>query len=165
MKFPTHIVQTRAGLAWSDLTVADVKANAPAPAPPAPARDAAVPVAARAVARRPRDEARKVVERRRKAAARQAGGARGSTRLLQFHAKKLADGIYMITGGYRSVAVEMKDHIVLIEAPQSEMTTAKIIAEVKKAIPEQADQIRRQHAHITPTIRADFAQPWRKAPS
>ena len=37
VKFPTHIMQTRAGLAWSDLTVADVKANAPAPAPPAPA--------------------------------------------------------------------------------------------------------------------------------
>src|SRR5262249_37166998 len=51
--------------------------------------------------------------------------------------KKLADGIYMITGGYRSVAVEMKDHIVLIEAPQSEMTTANIIAEVKKTIPNK----------------------------
>lgn len=43
----------------------------------------------------------------------------------------------MITGGYRSVAVEMKDHIVLIEAPQSEMTTSNIIAEVKKAIPNK----------------------------
>src|SRR6516225_2881173 len=36
VKFPTSIVQTRAGLAWSNLTVTDVKANAPAPAPPAP---------------------------------------------------------------------------------------------------------------------------------
>src|SRR5262245_30992651 len=35
VKFPTRIVQTRAGLAWTDLTVADVKANAPAPPPPA----------------------------------------------------------------------------------------------------------------------------------
>jgi len=43
----------------------------------------------------------------------------------------------MITGGYRSVAVEMKDHIVLIEAPQSEMTTTTIIEEVKKAIPNK----------------------------
>jgi len=43
----------------------------------------------------------------------------------------------MITGGYRSVAVEMKDHIVLIEAPQSEMTTSNIIEEVKKAIPNK----------------------------
>ena len=43
----------------------------------------------------------------------------------------------MITGGYRSVAVEMKDHIVLIEAPQSEATTNTIITEVKKAIPNK----------------------------
>ena len=43
----------------------------------------------------------------------------------------------MITGGYRSVAVEMKDHIVLIEAPQSEMTTSNIIVEVKKTIPNK----------------------------
>ena len=43
----------------------------------------------------------------------------------------------MVTGGYRSIAVEMKDHIVLLEAPQSEMTTTNIIAEVKKAIPNK----------------------------
>lgn len=41
----------------------------------------------------------------------------------------------MITGGYRSVAVEMKDYIVLIEAPQSEMTTNTILAEVQKTFP------------------------------
>jgi hypothetical protein len=35
VKFPTRIVQTRGGLAWTDLTVADVKANG---APPAGAR-------------------------------------------------------------------------------------------------------------------------------
>src|SRR4029434_8196761 len=62
-----------------------------------------------------------------------AGGGRGAAPAVS--AKKLADGIYMITGGYRSVAVEMKDHIVLIEAPQSEMTTSNIIAEVKKTFP------------------------------
>src|SRR5438552_347470 len=33
VKFPTHIVQTRGGLAWTDLTVTDVKANGPAPQP------------------------------------------------------------------------------------------------------------------------------------
>src|SRR5947207_13642740 len=37
VKFPTKIVQTRAGLPWTDLTVSDVKANAPAPPPPAAA--------------------------------------------------------------------------------------------------------------------------------
>jgi glyoxylase-like metal-dependent hydrolase (beta-lactamase superfamily II) len=43
----------------------------------------------------------------------------------------------MITGGYRSVAVEMKDHIVLIEAPNNNDTTTAIIAEVHKAIPNK----------------------------
>ena len=43
----------------------------------------------------------------------------------------------MITGSYRSIAVEFKDHIVLIEAPNNEMTTMNIITEVKKAIPNK----------------------------
>jgi len=43
----------------------------------------------------------------------------------------------MITGAYRSVAVEMKDHIVLIEAPNNSDTTTTIIAEVHKAIPNK----------------------------
>src|SRR5262249_16819545 len=41
VKFPTHIVQTRAGLAWSDLTVSDVKVNGSAPAPVAAGRGGA----------------------------------------------------------------------------------------------------------------------------
>ena len=54
----------------------------------------------------------------------------------------------MITGGYRSVAVEMKDHLVLIEAPQSEMVTTAIISEVKKAIPNKAIRyVVNSHAH------------------
>ena len=35
----------------------------------------------------------------------------------------------------------MKDHIVLIEAPQSEMTTTNIIAEVKKTFPADANTL------------------------
>jgi len=62
------------------------------------------------------------------------GGGRGGARAPG--SKKLGDGVYLITCGYRSVTVtvEFKDHIVLIEAPQKEMTTANIIAEAKKAI-------------------------------
>src|SRR5262249_18498448 len=131
VKFPTHIVQTRAGLAWSDLTVADVKANAPAPAPPAPAggRGGAGGGAGRGG---PPGRRGGPAEGRGGAAA---AGGRGAAPAIS--SKKLADGIYMITGGYRSVAVEMKDHIVLIEAPQSEMTTTGIIAEVKKTFPNK----------------------------
>jgi glyoxylase-like metal-dependent hydrolase (beta-lactamase superfamily II) len=112
VKFPTKIVQKRAGLSWTDLTITDVKANAAAPAPPAPP------------------------------AGRGGGGGRGGARgeapaPPPMTAKKLGEGIYMTTGGYRSVAIEFKDHIVLIEAPNNEMTSANIIAEVKKAIPNK----------------------------
>jgi glyoxylase-like metal-dependent hydrolase (beta-lactamase superfamily II) len=137
VKFPTRIVQTRAGLAWTDLTVTDVKANAPAPAPPAPS-------AGRGGGRGAPPEGR--------GAAPEEGGAapggRGGPPPPAVTAKKLADGIYLITGGYRSVAVEMKDHLVLIEAPQSETITAAIISEVKKAIPNKPIRyVVNSHAH------------------
>ncbi|PYS36456.1 MAG: hypothetical protein DMG14_24395 [Acidobacteria bacterium] len=131
VKFPTHIVQTRGGLAWTDLTVTDVKANGPAPQPVA-AQAGRGGAAAGAAARGAAPEGRGAPPEGRGGGP---GGGRGAAPAIA--ANKLADGIYMITGGYRSVAVEMKDHIVLIEAPQSEMTTSNIIAEVKKAIPNK----------------------------
>jgi glyoxylase-like metal-dependent hydrolase (beta-lactamase superfamily II) len=127
VKFPTHIVQTRAGLPWTDLAVTEVKANGAAPQPVAAAagRGGAPGGAARGAA----------PDGRGAAPGPAAGVGRGAAPAIS--AKKLADGIYMITGGYRSVAVEMKDHIVLIEAPQSEMVTSNIITEVKKTIPNK----------------------------
>jgi glyoxylase-like metal-dependent hydrolase (beta-lactamase superfamily II) len=132
VKFPTRIVQTRAGLAWTDLTVADVKVNGAAPQPVAAAggRGGAPGGAA---GRGAADGRGGAPAAGRGAAPAGAGGGRGNAPAVS--ARKLADGIYIITGGYRSVAVEMKDHIVLIEAPQSEMTTSNIIAEVKKTFP------------------------------
>jgi glyoxylase-like metal-dependent hydrolase (beta-lactamase superfamily II) len=49
--------------------------------------------------------------------------------------EKLADGVYRITGGYVSMAVEFKDHIVVLEAGQSEARGLAIIAEVKRLFP------------------------------
>ena len=151
VKFPTHIVQTRAGLAWSDLTVSDVKANGPAPqplvqggrgggagrgGPPAEGRGGAPE--GRGAGRGAAAEGRGAPAEGRGAAAEGRGGAGGGRgAAAPPTAKKLADGIYMITGGYRSVAVEMKDHIVLIEAPNNNDTTTAIIAEVHKAIPNK----------------------------
>jgi glyoxylase-like metal-dependent hydrolase (beta-lactamase superfamily II) len=146
VKFPTKIVQTRAGLAWSDFTVTDVKANAPAPAPPAPGggrggRGGGAPPEGRGGAPAAgRGQAagggsRGAAPEGRGGAA--GGGRGGAPAAAAATSKKLGDGIYLITGGYRSIAVEMKDHIVLIEAPQSEMVTTTIIAEVKKAIPNK----------------------------
>jgi glyoxylase-like metal-dependent hydrolase (beta-lactamase superfamily II) len=142
VKFPTHIVQTRAGLPWTDLTVAEVKVNGTAPQPVAGGRGGAPGGGGGGAGRGgAAPEGRGAAPENRGAAPEGRGaapgggqgGGRGAAPAAT--AKKLADGIYMITGGYRSVAVEMKDHVVLIEAPQSEMTTANIIAEVKKTFP------------------------------
>jgi glyoxylase-like metal-dependent hydrolase (beta-lactamase superfamily II) len=128
LKFPTSIVQTRAGLAWSNLTVTDVKANAPAPAPPAPGGGRGG---------RGGGGGGAPPEGRGPVGGAGGGGRGGAPAAAAVSSKKLGEGIYLITGGYRSVAVEMKDHVVLLEAPQSEMTTANILAEVKKAIPNK----------------------------
>src|SRR5262249_35438641 len=128
VKFPAKIVQTRAGLAWSDFTVSDVKPNAAAPAPPAPP-------AGRGGGRGGAGGGAPGGDGRGQAAA--GGGVGRGGAAAAVTSKKLGEGIYLITGGYRSIAVEMKDHIVLLEAPQSEMTTTAIIAEVKKAIPNK----------------------------
>jgi glyoxylase-like metal-dependent hydrolase (beta-lactamase superfamily II) len=162
VKFPSHIVQTRAGLAWTDLTVSDVKANGPAPAAVTPAgrgggagagagagggRGAAAPEGRGGGAGAGRGAGdgrggapaagRGAAPEGRGAAPEGRGGGGGRGAAPAPTAKKLADGIYMITGGYRSVAVEMKDHVVLIEAPQSDATTTAIIEEVKKTFPSK----------------------------
>jgi glyoxylase-like metal-dependent hydrolase (beta-lactamase superfamily II) len=51
--------------------------------------------------------------------------------------EKLADGIYLIAGGYASVAIEMKDHVVVIEGPQSDERAVAVIAETKRLIPNK----------------------------
>jgi glyoxylase-like metal-dependent hydrolase (beta-lactamase superfamily II) len=49
--------------------------------------------------------------------------------------EKLADGVYRITGGYVSLAVEFKDHVVVLEGAQSEARGLAVIAETKKLFP------------------------------
>ena len=51
---------------------------------------------------------------------------------------KVADGIFWITGGsHHSLAVDMGDHVVVVEAPQNEARSNVVIAEVKKQIPNK----------------------------
>ena len=50
-------------------------------------------------------------------------------------AEKLADGVYRITGDYVSLAVEFKDHVVVVEGGQNEARGLAIIAEVKRLFP------------------------------
>jgi glyoxylase-like metal-dependent hydrolase (beta-lactamase superfamily II) len=49
--------------------------------------------------------------------------------------EKLADGIFWITGGsHHSLAVDMGDHVVVIEGPQNEARSEAVIAETKKVL-------------------------------
>ena len=50
--------------------------------------------------------------------------------------QKVADGIFYLTGGsHHSVAVEFKDYVVVVEAPQTEERALAVFEAVKKAIP------------------------------
>ena len=51
-------------------------------------------------------------------------------------ADKVADGVWFIAGGsHNSVAIEMKDHMVLVEAPLNDGRSAPVLAEVGKLAP------------------------------
>ena len=51
-------------------------------------------------------------------------------------AEKVADGVWFIAGGsHNSAAIEMKDHLILVEAPLNDGRSAPVIAEVKKLAP------------------------------
>jgi glyoxylase-like metal-dependent hydrolase (beta-lactamase superfamily II) len=49
--------------------------------------------------------------------------------------EKLADGVYRITGGYVSLAVEFKEHVVVLEGGQSEARGLAVIAETRRLFP------------------------------
>jgi len=63
---------------------------------------------------------------------------------------KLADGVYYLTGGtHHSVAIEQKDHVVLVEAPQSEARAQAVIDKVKETIPgKPIKYLVNSHAHF-----------------
>jgi glyoxylase-like metal-dependent hydrolase (beta-lactamase superfamily II) len=107
VKFPTRIVQKQAGYPILDLTVSDVKPNASVNIQPPQGRGAG------------------------------GGAPAGGGQTPGATSEKLADGVYLILGGYASVAVDFKDYVVVIEGPQSEERASAIIAETKKLIPNK----------------------------
>jgi glyoxylase-like metal-dependent hydrolase (beta-lactamase superfamily II) len=110
VKFPTRIVQRQGGHPIFDLTVSDVQPNATVSIQPAQGRGGAPAAAA---------------------------GAPGSAQTSRPPSEKLADGVYLILGGYASVAVDFKDHIVVFEGPQNEERANAVIAEAKRLIPNK----------------------------
>jgi glyoxylase-like metal-dependent hydrolase (beta-lactamase superfamily II) len=110
LKFPSQIVQKRAGWPFFTAYVLGAHANpanlAALLTPPAAGRGGGPPAGAPAAA--------------------------GPT------SEKLADGVYRINGAYNAVAIEFADHIVLFEpGPQNEARAQAIIAEAKKVIPNK----------------------------
>ncbi len=107
---PSTIVQTRGGWPFFEVAVTAAKANPPDVAtlvpPPAPAAAG--------------------------------GGQGGGAPALTVTSERLGEGLYRLTtgpGSYDSVIVEFKDHIMMIEAGQSEARGLAYIAEAKKLIP------------------------------
>ena len=123
VKFPTRIVQKQGGHPIFDLTVASVKPNVPVSIQAAQGRGAAGGGAPPA-----------------------AGGA---AQAAAPPTEKLGEGAYLILGGYACLAIEFKDHIVVIEGPQSEARASAVIAEAKKLIPNKPIRyVVNTHAHI-----------------
>ena len=110
VKFPTRIVQRQGGHPIFDLTVADVRPNAPVTIQPPQGRGGA-PAGG--------------------------GGAAGGAPANAAPSEKLADGVYLILGGYASVAVEFKDHLAIVESGQGEARGEAVIAEAKRLVPNK----------------------------
>jgi glyoxylase-like metal-dependent hydrolase (beta-lactamase superfamily II) len=52
--------------------------------------------------------------------------------------EKLANGVYYLKGGsHHSVAIDQKDHIVVVEGPQNEERSLAVIAKAKETIPNK----------------------------
>ncbi len=67
------------------------------------------------------------------AATGRAGGA--PTAAAPAASEKLGEGVYRITGGYVSLAVEFKDYVVVLEGGQNEARGLAVIAETKRLFP------------------------------
>jgi glyoxylase-like metal-dependent hydrolase (beta-lactamase superfamily II) len=51
--------------------------------------------------------------------------------------EKVADGVWLMPGGAKSVAVEFRDHVIVVDAPESEARSLAVIDATKKAIPNK----------------------------
>ncbi len=128
---PSKVVQTRGGWPFFEVEVTSAKANPPdaatlVPAPP-PAAGRGGPAGGPPPA----------------------GGAGAPA--LTVTSEKLGDGLYRLTtgaGSYDSLIVDFKDHIMMLEAGQSEARALAYIAETKKLIPNKPIRyVMNTHAH------------------
>jgi glyoxylase-like metal-dependent hydrolase (beta-lactamase superfamily II) len=115
---PARMVQERGGGAVFEVTVTDATAN-----PPDVAARLTPPPAAGGGGRGA-------------GAGRGGGGGRGGGPAAPTElAQELAEGVYLITGGYVSLAVEFADYVAVFEGGQPETRGQQVIDEVKRVIP------------------------------
>ena len=115
---PAKIVQTRGGWPFFEVNVTGAKLNPPdlaslAPAPAPPAGRGGGPGGP---------------------------GGPGGAPAMMVTTEKLGEGLYRLTtgpGSYDSVVVEFKDHVMMLEAGQSEARGLAYIAETKKLFPNK----------------------------
>ncbi|MEO8256489.1 MAG: MBL fold metallo-hydrolase [Acidobacteriota bacterium] len=124
VQVPGRIVQRQAGLETFNADITAATANPVNLAelltpPPAPARGGG-PSGAPAAAPAP-------------AAA--AGAAQGGGQQAAAPVEKLGDGAFKIGGNYASLAIDMGDHILVIESGQSDARGMAVMAAAKQAIP------------------------------
>ncbi len=117
VQVPTRIVQRQAGLQTNDANITAATANpanlAELLTPPAPPAPAGGPAGA--------------------PAAPPAGGPQAAPP----SAERIGEGVFKIGGNYTSVAVDMGDHILVVESGGSEARGTAVMAAAKQAIPNK----------------------------
>ena len=52
-------------------------------------------------------------------------------------AEKVSDGVWILPGGAKSVAIEFRDHVSVVDAPENEARSIAVIDAIKKSIPSK----------------------------
>lgn len=126
LKIPTRIVQKRAGIQTFEATIAEASAN---PANIAELLQPPAPPAGRGAG----------------PGAPPAGPAAPPA----VQSEKMGEGVYRITGGYVALAVEFRDHVVVLEGGQPEARGLAVIGEVKRLFPNKPIRyVVNTHAHF-----------------
>src|SRR5258706_13196514 len=57
---------------------------------------------------------------------------------VRVESQKMAEGVYYLTGGtHHSLAIEMADHIVVVDTPNNEARASAVLAKAKELIPNK----------------------------
>jgi hypothetical protein len=131
LKVPAKMMQRRAGIQTFDGTIVGASAN------PANIAELLTPPAPAAGQRGGGQQA--------------AGAGRGGAPAAPpaVASERMAEGVYRITGGYVALAVEFRDHIVIIEGGQSEARGLAVMAEARRVIPNKNIRyVINTHAHF-----------------